>query len=157
MNLLVLAPEKLDADTVRAALPGEDLDEARILLVSPALNDSPIKFWTSDADEARNIVLGVLRLVRFGCQVLCQPEIAHCLVQSTEAFEHRTAISEKPCLQIALKGPRTEGNRIIVTPQRRQIRTVVVTVRKIHTSYEVVLPSILAHEQGRRLSSSCGC
>lgn len=52
MNLLVLAPERIDADTVRTALPGEDLDEARILLVAPALSDSPIKFWTSDADDA---------------------------------------------------------------------------------------------------------
>jgi hypothetical protein len=53
MNLLVLAPEPVDADTVRGALgDGEDLEHARILYVSPALNDSAVKFWTSDSDEA---------------------------------------------------------------------------------------------------------
>ena len=52
MNILVLAPEKVDADAVRTALPGEDIDESRILFVSPALQESGIKFWTSDADEA---------------------------------------------------------------------------------------------------------
>lgn len=52
MNLLVLAPEPVDATTVREALGGQDLDEARILYVAPALNDSPVRFWTSDADGA---------------------------------------------------------------------------------------------------------
>ncbi|MCW2990008.1 MAG: hypothetical protein JWM73_602 [Solirubrobacterales bacterium] len=52
MNLLVLAPEKVDAGTVRGALDGEDLADARILCVVPALNESPVAFWVSDADEA---------------------------------------------------------------------------------------------------------
>jgi hypothetical protein len=52
MNLLVLAPEPVDADTVRGALDGEDLDEAKVLYVSPALNESSVAFWVSDADEA---------------------------------------------------------------------------------------------------------
>jgi len=52
MNLLVLAPEPVDTDTVREALDDGDLDDARVLVVSPALNESPIAFWTSDADEA---------------------------------------------------------------------------------------------------------
>jgi hypothetical protein len=52
MNLLVLAPEPVDADTVRSALGGEDLAGARVLVVSPALNSSPVAFWVSDADEA---------------------------------------------------------------------------------------------------------
>src|SRR3954453_2403058 len=52
MNLLVLAPEPVDADTVREALGDGDLDDARVLVISPALNESPFAFWTSDADEA---------------------------------------------------------------------------------------------------------
>jgi hypothetical protein len=52
MNLLVLAPEPVDTDTVREALGDGDLDDARVLVISPALNESPIAFWTSDSDEA---------------------------------------------------------------------------------------------------------
>ncbi|MFL5845830.1 MAG: hypothetical protein ACJ762_14175 [Solirubrobacteraceae bacterium] len=52
MNLLVLAPERVDAGTVRGALGDEDLSEAKILCVVPALNESPVAFWVSDSDEA---------------------------------------------------------------------------------------------------------
>lgn len=53
MNLLVLAPEPVDADTVRSALGGgEDLADAKILYVAPALNESRAAFWVSDSDEA---------------------------------------------------------------------------------------------------------
>jgi hypothetical protein len=52
MNLLVLAPEPVDAGAVRRALGGEPIDGARVLVVSPALNRSPLAFWVSDADEA---------------------------------------------------------------------------------------------------------
>lgn len=52
MNLLVMAPEPVDADTVRGALGGEELGDARILYVSPALNKSSVAFWVSDSDEA---------------------------------------------------------------------------------------------------------
>ncbi|MBX5441024.1 MAG: hypothetical protein IRZ32_05790 [Solirubrobacteraceae bacterium] len=53
MRLLVLADEAVDADDVRAALPSEPgLDEARVLVVTPARNSSPLAFWMSDSDEA---------------------------------------------------------------------------------------------------------
>ena len=53
MNLLVLAPEPVDADIVRGALGGgEDLADAKILYVSPALNASAAAFWVSDSDAA---------------------------------------------------------------------------------------------------------
>jgi hypothetical protein len=52
VQLLVLAPEPVDADTVRSALGDEDVEGARVLVVSPAVNDSPVAFWMSDADEA---------------------------------------------------------------------------------------------------------
>jgi len=50
-NVLVMAPAPVDADAVRAALD-EDLEDAKILYVSPALNESAVAFWVSDADEA---------------------------------------------------------------------------------------------------------
>ena len=52
MNLLVLAPEPVDAEKLKGAL-GRDLpDDAKILYVAPALNDSPGRFWMSDSDGA---------------------------------------------------------------------------------------------------------
>ena len=53
MQLLVLADEPVDAARVRAALPGEaGLDDARVLVVTPARNQSALAFWMSDSDEA---------------------------------------------------------------------------------------------------------
>lgn len=52
MKLLVLTTDPIDADDVRAALPGEELDGAEVLVVSPAVNESAIAFWVSDSDEA---------------------------------------------------------------------------------------------------------
>jgi hypothetical protein len=52
VRLLVLATEPVDADRVRGALPGEDLEGAEVLVVSPAVNESAVAFWMSDSDEA---------------------------------------------------------------------------------------------------------
>lgn len=52
MRLLVLATDPVDAAAVRDALPGEDLEGAEVLVVSPAVNDSAVAFWVSDSDEA---------------------------------------------------------------------------------------------------------
>jgi hypothetical protein len=52
VRLLVLAREKVDAATVRSALPGEDLEGAEVLVVSPAEETNPIKFIVSDVDDA---------------------------------------------------------------------------------------------------------
>jgi hypothetical protein len=52
-RILVLADEPVDAARVRAALPGESgLDEAQVLVVTPARNQSRLAFWMSDSDEA---------------------------------------------------------------------------------------------------------
>jgi len=51
MHILVLAPNAIDAQTVRGAV-GDDIDDARVLVVSPARNESALAFWVSDADEA---------------------------------------------------------------------------------------------------------
>ncbi len=52
MQLLVLASEPVDAAAVKSALGDEDLDGAQVLVVSPAVNESPVAFWMSDSDEA---------------------------------------------------------------------------------------------------------
>ncbi len=52
MRLLVLAPDAVDAAAVRRALPDDDLTGAEVLVVSPALQESGLRFWMSDSDEA---------------------------------------------------------------------------------------------------------
>ncbi|HWV86632.1 MAG TPA: hypothetical protein VNZ62_14375 [Capillimicrobium sp.] len=60
MKLLVLADEPVDADGVRAALPSQPgLDDARVLVVTPARNTSRLAFWMSDSDEAIDEARGV--------------------------------------------------------------------------------------------------
>ena len=51
MRVLVLTSEPIDPQFLRAAL-GDDAEDAEVLVVSPALQDSPIRFWMSDVDEA---------------------------------------------------------------------------------------------------------
>ncbi len=52
MKLLVLATDPVSADDVREALPEDELEGAEVLVVSPAVNESPVAFWVSDSDEA---------------------------------------------------------------------------------------------------------
>jgi hypothetical protein len=52
VKLLVLATDPVDADDVRRAMPDDDLEGAEVLVVSPAVNESPVAFWVSDSDEA---------------------------------------------------------------------------------------------------------
>jgi hypothetical protein len=53
MRLLVLADEPVNAARLRAALPDEPgIDDAQVLVVAPAVNDSRLAFWMSDSDEA---------------------------------------------------------------------------------------------------------
>ena len=53
MRLLVLASEPVSAEQLRAALPGGiDPTDAEVLVVAPALHDSALRFWLSDADDA---------------------------------------------------------------------------------------------------------
>ena len=51
MNVLVLAASPVDAGLLRREL-GEEVEGAQVLVVSPAVNSSPLAFWVSDADEA---------------------------------------------------------------------------------------------------------
>ena len=52
MRLLVVAQEPIDARAVRSALPGEELDGAEVMVVSPAVEQSGLKFLMSDVDDA---------------------------------------------------------------------------------------------------------
>lgn len=51
MNVLVLAASPVDADLLRREL-GSEVEGAQVLVVSPAVNESPLAFWVSDSDEA---------------------------------------------------------------------------------------------------------
>jgi hypothetical protein len=53
MKLLVLTTEPVSADDLRAALTAdEDPADAEVMVVAPALHESQLRFWVSDADEA---------------------------------------------------------------------------------------------------------
>lgn len=53
MKLLVLTSEPVSADQLREALPGDaDPTSAEVMVVAPALHESALRFWLSDADEA---------------------------------------------------------------------------------------------------------
>ena len=51
MKLLVLTPEPVDGNLLRATL-GDDVEGAEVLVVSPATNQSKVAFWVSDPDQA---------------------------------------------------------------------------------------------------------
>ena len=54
MKVLVLTSEPITAEQLRTALGSEDADpkDAEVMVVAPALAESAIKFWMSDADDA---------------------------------------------------------------------------------------------------------
>ena len=53
MRLLVLTSEPVSATQLRDALPGDaDPTDAEVMVVAPALHESALRFWLSDADEA---------------------------------------------------------------------------------------------------------
>lgn len=51
MKLLVVTPEPVDADLLRATL-GDEIEGAEVLVISPATHESKLAFWVSDSDEA---------------------------------------------------------------------------------------------------------
>jgi hypothetical protein len=51
VNVLVLAASPVGADLLRREL-GDEIEGAQVLVVSPAVNESPLAFWVSDSDEA---------------------------------------------------------------------------------------------------------
>jgi hypothetical protein len=51
VKLLVVTPEPVDANLLRATL-GEEVEGAEVLVISPATHQSKLAFWVSDSDEA---------------------------------------------------------------------------------------------------------
>jgi hypothetical protein len=51
MKVLVLTSEPVSAELLREAL-GDEAGAAEVMVVTPALQDSPLRFWMSDADRA---------------------------------------------------------------------------------------------------------
>lgn len=53
MKVLVLTSEPITAQQLRDALSSDvDPSEAEVMVVAPALQESGLKFWLSDADDA---------------------------------------------------------------------------------------------------------
>jgi hypothetical protein len=53
MKILVLTSEPISAAQLRDALPGEvNPAELEVMVVAPALHESALRFWVSDADQA---------------------------------------------------------------------------------------------------------
>jgi hypothetical protein len=53
MKLLVLTSEPITAEQLREALPGNiEPEQTEVMVVAPALQPNPLKFWLSDADES---------------------------------------------------------------------------------------------------------
>lgn len=53
MRILVLTTEPVSADQLRAELPGAaDPRQAEVMVLAPALHESALRFWMSDADSA---------------------------------------------------------------------------------------------------------
>lgn len=50
MRLLVLTSEPVNADALREAVGSEEAEGAEVLVVTPALTSSPVRFWMSDID-----------------------------------------------------------------------------------------------------------
>jgi len=62
MKVLVLTSEPITAQRLRDALGAEaDPGDAEVMVVAPALADSALKFWMSDADDAIARAEGVRR------------------------------------------------------------------------------------------------
>jgi hypothetical protein len=53
MKVLAVVSEPIDAAALRAALGGAEVaDDAEVMVVSPALHGSGLRFWMSDDDDA---------------------------------------------------------------------------------------------------------
>jgi hypothetical protein len=52
VRILVVTTEPVSAEQLRAALPEGDPADAEVMVVAPALAESRLRFWMSDADDA---------------------------------------------------------------------------------------------------------
>lgn len=52
MKILALVSEPVSGEVVKEAVGSEEAEDAEVLVVAPALNDSKVRFWVSDPDGA---------------------------------------------------------------------------------------------------------
>lgn len=53
MRILVVTSEPISAEQLRGALPGDvEPQDLEVMVVAPALQPSPLKFWFADVDDA---------------------------------------------------------------------------------------------------------
>lgn len=51
-RILALVSEPISGDALKQVIGAEEAEEAEVLVVAPALNESKIRFWASDPDGA---------------------------------------------------------------------------------------------------------
>ena len=51
-KILALVSEPISGDVLKSAVGSEDAEDAEVLVVAPALNESKARFWASDADAS---------------------------------------------------------------------------------------------------------
>ena len=49
-KILALVSEPISGDALKQAIGSDEAEEAEVLVVAPALNDSKVRFWASDPD-----------------------------------------------------------------------------------------------------------
>jgi hypothetical protein len=49
-KILALVSEPISGDALKTAIGSEEAEDAEVLVVAPALNESRIRFWASDPD-----------------------------------------------------------------------------------------------------------
>jgi hypothetical protein len=81
MKLLVLAPHAVDAAAIRSHLSEEDLSDAEVLVVSPAMQQSGLRFWMSDSDDA---IIAAEKAADESAEAL-RPEAGHVRAQTGES------------------------------------------------------------------------
>jgi len=52
MKVLALVSEPVSGEVLKKAMGREEAEEAEVLVIAPALNDSKVRFWASDPDDA---------------------------------------------------------------------------------------------------------
>jgi hypothetical protein len=52
MKILVVTSEPITAERLREAVGDQEAEQAELMVVAPALHQSGLRFWMSDADDA---------------------------------------------------------------------------------------------------------
>ena len=58
-KILALVSEPISGEVLKSAVGSDDAEEAEVLVIAPALNDSKARFWASDPDDSIERAEGV--------------------------------------------------------------------------------------------------